>query len=329
MRSLTVVFLFFFAASASASIGPFAGVGAGLAAVGKSFATLGAALVPAGLLFPLAVVAPLKAFVGFKAIKLLKLKLLAAKAPIVAPVAAGVSGKLALGHAAAHIAHAKVALLQAPLKLKAMKLGVIQNVLHGAHSVNPKFILASDILNQEPEAQPQPEVPSYGQKKPAYAPAPAYAAPRAPAPAYAPSRAAAPAYAPPAHAAPAYGPTSATQYRKRREANEKQHQPTNTEIVIAEVFDFITRNDTDHCVRRSLCAIAVQPDLAKGYAPTTLASFDDLIDDPTAPWHPYKHAVAVGEERKSHESCALEFPLCKKNVEEIIAHAIRQLESSS
>lgn len=347
MRLLQLVFLLLAAASTTASIEPLVGIGTGVVTLGKSLIGLaGVALMPAGLLLPLAVIGPLKVILGIKTFGFLKLALLKMKSPILIPVAAGIGGKLALVNFKAHVAKTaakvKYALIEAPLKIKAMKIGAIHGAFAGGkaaflasqhlHETDvhlPKVVLASTLLNR-PAQEPEPAETGYGHKAPAYTPAahpaPAYAPPAPVAPAYAPPAPAAPAYGPVPSAAPAYGPPAPeTQYRKRRDAEPEQ--ATITEEAIAEVFDFIRKNDTDFCVRRALCVIAVDPEIAKGYGDDVMTTLTNMRDIDDAPWTTFKQAVITGKTEKTNEACVRDYPTCEKNVEELIEKAVDQLKS--
>ena len=371
MRLSYVIPLFVVAGYTSATVSPILGAVSGITALGSSLAGL-AGMIPAGLLLPLLMLkAPLK--LGL----LVKLGLL--KAPVLAPIVAtkGAAALVTKGHFASafeSLSHATMGLLEAPLKLTAMKIGAVHGAWAGGKAalasyktlpkpsiIHATVVPAQVLLDQSqqvivpapepveltygrkpaapayappappayapPVAEPEPEAPSYGHKAPAppsYTPAPPSYTPAPPSytpapPSYTPAP---PAYTP---APPAYVPAAPeVHYRKRREAEGAGVETD--ENVFRETFTFIHEMDKNNCVIRTVCEIAVEPSIARGFGDDILSFVHALSDDESEPWRPYKHAVVKGENSKSRDICHREYPTCNKSAEDLVDEALLQLE---
>ncbi|XP_003740680.1 uncharacterized protein LOC100900867 [Galendromus occidentalis] len=281
-------------------------------------------LLPTGLAL-LAAATPLKFLVALSGIKigLLKLKLL--KAHLVGPLAVGVAGKAAIvgtkalvAKKAAMVLKAKKALLQLPMKAAAMKIGAIAGAHAGAKAgvagfrsmpkfewIHPVVISASALLSKPvhsagtPIVPPEPQEPSYGHKTPSRAPA-----------------------------APAYAPAPEPHYRKRREVEETLESEDLTQSF-REIFELMKSKDENLCDARTICELAVNPELLETYGPAVLGLLQDLSDDESEPWTPYKLAMNTGLGSGSPDTCARAYSKCPKTTEELIEEVKLQEEISA
>lgn len=268
--------------------------------------------------------------VRLKALKVLKLKLLALKAhhfaPALGPVALAKASLTAMINAnvkevAGKVVLFKHSLLKLPVSLVAMKVGAIAGAHAGARAGLKTFEAKRNRHltpgPPPPPPVPEPEAPSYGHKTPAYAPP----APAPETPAYAPPVHETPAYAPPAPEAPSYDPPApAVHYRKRRDAEDSEETVTDEDI--REAFIFMNTMDENRCVNRALCEIAVEPEIAMGNGNDVLNFIKALSNEESAPWMPYKKAVDTGVQTKSRDACVKEYPVCDQTAEDLIEKAL-------
>lgn len=283
------------------------------------------------------------------ALKLLKMKLFALKAPFLLPLKLAALAKVAAtGHFAKKLAffhQARFAAAEFPMRALAMKYGAI----HGANAGwkaglaayntptesfgHPPVFPASYFLNRPietpvPESSFERKAPSYvpAHSAPAYTPAPPAYTPAPPAytpapPAYTPAP---PAYTP---APPAYTPAPEVHYRKRREAESMEDQ--NADEVIRGTFHTIQSADEQRCVPRTVCEIAVEPSIARGFGNEILNFLSALSDDEAEPWRPLKSAMTTGAKSKSREICVREYPHCTMSSEELVEQTLENLEEDT
>ncbi|XP_022664499.1 uncharacterized protein LOC111251776 [Varroa destructor] len=374
MRLLVIVNLFLLLiVAASGQLLEVAGATQGLAALSSSLVSLGRVLLPVGLLKTLALIGPLKltlpALFGLKALGLLKLKLLLAKAPLLAPLGLSIGkvklakAKLGLAKTAASTAaNIKLALLELPFKVKAMKIGAIAGAKAGGKTglflaqnqpqiqlVDPIVIPASALLSQNriPDrpssllvhptsskgysmSGPEFKEPLYGREPTMTTPLPALAYTLKP-PAYTPAL---PAYTPPPSAytsepvpEPAYTPVAyQSHHRLRREA--KGATPSAVpEEALRQVFSYVDQYDVDQCILRVVCELAVNPNL-DSYPGDDVTKFMLSLNDsnPEEPWTPYKNAAIMGLTHRSREQCQSKFSLCPVETEGLLRLAKIRLE---
>lgn len=320
-------------------------------------------LLPFAALGPLKLSLPM--LLALKGMGFLKFKLLLTKVPLLSPVNIAsakfglLRAKYGLGRTAlSTVGKAKMGLIQLPVKLTAFKLGALAGTTAGAkaglaaYKARPKmgilkatllptttlFSESRNLLNNisipmkkitvqiqrdhkrshaEPEAESGSEEPLYDQRHtmaprpaPAYTPLP-FPYTLAP-PAYTPS---APAYVP----APLPGPI----YRKRRSAYTVDDQLTVE--ALSSIFTYIQTYDSDRCVHRLVCELAVQPELAGTKFADVTQFMTSLPSDPAAPWMSYKNASATGSTSRNRTACRQHYNKCGRPTELLIETARRRL----
>lgn len=360
MRFAVIFVAFVFVSTASAHLAQFAGAIEGISALSTSIAGITKTFLPSGLLLPMAAVAPLKltlpAILGLKALGLLKYKLMMAKAPFLAPVAIAsakfglLKAKYSLGKAALKtMGKTTVDLFSLPVQLAAGKIGAASGAVAGASAGLAAYKVHSRKDNLKGLAEPALAFldHSKGLLKKVKTPmktvtfevktAPVYAAPEAPVyttptPAYIPEVPAyvseAPAYVP---EVPAYTPETpayeekAPAYRRRRDVST-EGQEALPAGALETIFEYMQKLDTDKCVHRLMCELAVEPELAGSEFSDVTDFIKDLPStDPSAAWMTFKNASDLGATARSRDICNDQFKECQRSTTSLIETAKKRL----